>query len=99
MRAAALLNRVGKRISHNPNKLEAKTANTAAMPIRIPSAESQLSGQTIDDPLLDETADVLSAAIQPLTDVRSTEFYRKQVSQILFKDTFAKAWNRAGKAK
>ncbi len=68
----------------------------AAMPIRIPSAESQLSGQTIDGHLLDETADVLSAAIQPLTDMRSTEFYRKQVSRILFKDTFAKAWNRAG---
>jgi carbon-monoxide dehydrogenase medium subunit len=71
----------------------------AETPIRIPSAESGLSGRAIDDRLLDEAATVLSDGIQPLTDVRSTELYRKQVSRILFKDTFTKAWNRATQEK
>ncbi len=68
----------------------------AAMPIRIPSAERLLSGQKIDDALIDETAKVVSADIKPISDARSTEIYRRQVSRILFKDTFAKAWNRVG---
>jgi carbon-monoxide dehydrogenase medium subunit len=68
----------------------------AAVPLRIPAAESKLCGQSIADSVLDETAKVLSADIKPLTDVRSTESYRKHVARILFKDTFARAWNRAG---
>ena len=67
----------------------------AETPVRIPSAEGNLTGKTFDDLLLNETATILAAGIQPLTDVRSTEFYRKQVSRIVFKDTFTKAWNRA----
>lgn len=67
----------------------------AATPLRILSAESRLSKQAIDDGVIEEAAIVLSAKIKPLTDVRSTEFYRKAVSQILFKDTFARAWGRA----
>ena len=68
----------------------------AAVPIRIPAAETQLSGQRIDDELFDEAAKVLSGDIKPLTDVRSTESYRRCVSEILFKDTFVRAWDRAG---
>ena len=68
----------------------------AAVPIRIPAAERQLSGQRIDDELFEKAAKVLSADIKPLTDLRSTESYRRRVSAILFKDTFAKAWDRTG---
>ena len=68
----------------------------AAVPLRIQSAESLLIGRKIDKGLLDRTAKALSAEIKPLTDVRSNEFYRRQVAQILFKDSFAKAWHRAG---
>ncbi len=69
----------------------------AATPLRIPSAESRLSKHAIDGGVIEEAAKELSANIKPLTDVRSTEFYRKMVSQTLFKDTFARAWDRAGK--
>jgi carbon-monoxide dehydrogenase medium subunit len=68
----------------------------AAVPLRIQSAESLLIGKKIDKSLLDRTAKALSAEIKPFTDVRSNEFYRRQVAQILFKDSFAKAWHRAG---
>jgi CO/xanthine dehydrogenase FAD-binding subunit len=71
----------------------------AEVPMRTESAESLVSGKRIDSGLVDEAARAVSADIKPLTDARSTEFYRKHVSQILFKDTFAKAWNRAVREK
>lgn len=70
----------------------------AAVPIRIPAAENRLCGHRIDERRFDEAIKVLSAEIKPLSDVRSTESYRRLVCGILFKDTFARAWNRtAGK--
>ncbi len=69
----------------------------AEVPMRAESAERFISGQRIDTGLIDKAARAVSADIKPLTDMRSTEFYRRHVSQILFKDTFAKAWNRAGR--
>jgi carbon-monoxide dehydrogenase medium subunit len=67
----------------------------ASIPLRIKEAEEFVTGQNINDSLLDEAGKVVSTGIKPLTDVRSTETYRKQIAATLFKDTFAKAWKRA----
>jgi len=67
----------------------------AEVPMRTGSAERLVSGKKIDDDLMDEAARAVASEIKPLSDVRSTEFYRRHVSQILFRDTFARAWNRA----
>jgi carbon-monoxide dehydrogenase medium subunit len=67
----------------------------ASVPLRIQAAEEFVNGQRINDSLLDEAGKVVSAEIKPLTDVRSTETYRKHVAGALFKDTFQKAWKRA----
>ncbi len=63
-------------------------------PMRMPGVEQLLSGRAIDAGVMDEAADRIAADISPLTDVRSTEFYRRRVSRVLFKDTFDQAWKR-----
>jgi carbon-monoxide dehydrogenase medium subunit len=68
----------------------------APVPMRIKTAEKILGGRQIDFDLLDEAAAKVSAEIQPISDVRSTEAYRKQVAAVIFKDVFDIAWQRAG---
>jgi len=68
----------------------------APVPVRVKAAEELLSGRQINATLLAEAAKSVSAEIQPISDVRSTETYRRQVAAVIFKDTFDMAWERAG---
>jgi len=68
----------------------------AAVPLRIKGAEKLLGGKKMDAALLDEAAVSVSAGIRPISDVRSTETYRRQVAAVIFKDVFNMAWQRAG---
>jgi carbon-monoxide dehydrogenase medium subunit len=68
----------------------------APVPIRVERAEELLSGQKMDATLLDEAAASVSAEIQPISDVRSTETYRREVAAVIFKDAFNISWERAG---
>jgi probable selenate reductase FAD-binding subunit len=67
----------------------------APLPMRIKGAEKLLGGRQIDSNLIDEAASSVSAEIRPVSDVRSTEAYRRQVAVVIFKDVFASAWQRA----
>lgn len=68
----------------------------ASTPIRIFEAESMLENKNVTETLLDEAGELIAMQIQPMSDIRSTETYRRQIAKILFKDTFQKAWKRAG---
>jgi probable selenate reductase FAD-binding subunit len=68
----------------------------APMAMRVKEAEELLSGTQMSATLLDEAAASVSAEIRPISDVRSTETYRRQVAAVIFKDTFDMAWERAG---
>ena len=68
----------------------------APLPLRIKGAEELLGGKQMDPALLDEAAASVSAEIRPISDVRSTETYRRQVAAVIFKDVFNMAWERAG---
>jgi carbon-monoxide dehydrogenase medium subunit len=68
----------------------------APLPMRVKGAEELLSGKKIDATLLDEAAASVSAEIRPISDMRSTEAYRRQVAAVIFKDVFDIAWERAG---
>ena len=63
--------------------------------VRAKGAEEMLSGQPINAALLDAAATIVAAEIRPISDVRSTETYRRQVAAVIFKDAFEKAWIRA----
>ena len=68
----------------------------APLPIRANGAEDLLSGKQMNATLLAEAAASVSAEIRPISDVRSTEIYRREVAAVIFKDTFDMAWKRAG---
>jgi probable selenate reductase FAD-binding subunit len=68
----------------------------APMAMRVKEAEELLSGTQMSATLLAEAAASVSAEIRPISDVRSTETYRRQVAAVIFKDTFDMAWERAG---
>jgi carbon-monoxide dehydrogenase medium subunit len=68
----------------------------APVPMRVKGAEELLSGKQMDASLLGEAAASVSAEIQPISDVRSTETYRREVAAVIFKDAFNMAWERAG---
>jgi carbon-monoxide dehydrogenase medium subunit len=68
----------------------------APLPMRVKAAEELLSGKQINATLLAEAGTSVSAEIRPISDVRSTEAYRRQVAAVIFKDTFDMAWERAG---
>jgi carbon-monoxide dehydrogenase medium subunit len=68
----------------------------APVPMRVKAAEELLSGKKMDAALLAEAAASVAAEIRPISDVRSTETYRRQVAAVIFKDAFDMAWKRAG---
>ena len=68
----------------------------APVPMRVKGAEELLSGKQMNATLLDEAAASVAAEIKPISDVRSTETYRREVAAVIFKDAFNMAWDRAG---
>ena len=54
--------------------------SVAATPVRIAAAESVLEGARPDEATADRAAAAISAAIDPIDDVRSTADYRREVT-------------------
>jgi carbon-monoxide dehydrogenase medium subunit len=76
---------------------EAKIAlgSVASTPIRVPDAEKILKGQKLDEKTISRAAEAASAVAKPITDVRSTAEYRREMARVLVKDALAKAADRA----
>jgi CO/xanthine dehydrogenase FAD-binding subunit len=70
--------------------------SVAPTPIRLPSAEDFFAGKGINPSALEEGARLAAEDIKPITDVRSTAEYRKQVSAVLLKQAMEEAWDMAG---
>ena len=70
--------------------------SVAPTPIRIKTVEKFLRGKKVNEALIKDAGDMVSEEIKPITDIRSTAEYRKDVSKVIFRDVFFKAWNRAG---
>ena len=70
--------------------------SVAPTPIRLFDTEPLLENQRVTQELINSVGQAVSDSIQPITDIRSTESYRKQVAGVLFKDVFQIAWQRAG---
>jgi carbon-monoxide dehydrogenase medium subunit len=57
----------------------------APVPLRLRQAEKIVEGCRIDRDLLEQVAETVSREVSPITDIRSTEAYRRAVSGVLVK--------------
>lgn len=68
----------------------------APIPIRARRAEAALAGRVPDDDVIDEVARVAAEEASPITDARSTAWYRGRVCEVLVRDAIAESWRRTG---
>jgi carbon-monoxide dehydrogenase medium subunit len=61
------------------------------VPMRLRKAEEMVEGKPIDEELLERVKEVVEESVQPITDVRSTEEYRRTMSGVLIKRAVQKA--------
>jgi carbon-monoxide dehydrogenase medium subunit len=70
-------------------------SNVASTPFRAKNAEKVLIGKAINDKVLEEAAEALSAEISPPADVHGSEEYRRAMAKVFFKRAVTKALDRA----
>ncbi len=89
---AVFLKRQGEKI------VEARVAmgSVAATPVRAPSVEQALAGRKAGKVLFEKASAKVLEDILPITDIRSTEAYRRQVAPVLVREALEEAWSRAG---
>jgi len=66
----------------------------APVPLRLHKVETLLEGSKIDQEVVDEAGRVAGAEVRPITDVRSTEEYRRHISGVLVKKAIQQAMER-----
>ncbi len=69
--------------------------SVAEVPLRIKEAERILIGKKFEEELVQKASLRVSDEIKPIDDIRSTAWYRREVSRVLVRDTIKLAWERA----
>jgi carbon-monoxide dehydrogenase medium subunit len=69
--------------------------SVAPTPIRAVEAEEVLKGQEMDEKTIEEASASAAEAATPISDIRSTAEYRKEMVRILVKDALQEAAGRA----
>jgi carbon-monoxide dehydrogenase medium subunit len=67
----------------------------APIPIRARRAEEALKGKKIEDSLIQQTARLASEEAQPISDIRSSADYRKEMVKVLTKQAIRQALGQA----
>ncbi|MBS7638401.1 xanthine dehydrogenase family protein subunit M [Candidatus Bathyarchaeota archaeon] len=68
----------------------------APKPLRLRNIESFLSGRGLTPEALEEALGMVEASIKPITDIRATADYRREVSKVLLRDAIKTAVERCG---
>lgn len=66
------------------------------VPLRARAAEALLEGAAWRKPLLEEAAQAAAAACRPISDVRATEGYRREMVRVLVGRALQRAWEISG---
>lgn len=69
--------------------------SVAPVPMRALAAEAQLRGREIDEDLILQVAEAAAQEVTPISDVRSTAQYRRDVVKAITIDALTHAWRRA----
>jgi len=64
----------------------------APVPLRLTDIEEMVEGQEIAPDLLDRVGEMVEHAVSPITDVRSSEEYRRAMSGVLVKRAMQEAY-------
>jgi carbon-monoxide dehydrogenase medium subunit len=67
----------------------------AKIPLRTRKSEAILKGKRVTEVLIERASQEVSEEIQPITDLRSTAWYRKEVAKVMTRDAIKSAWERA----
>ena len=92
---------VGSLIEVDPSskvvtKARISLASVAPTPVRAYEAENSLEGSVIDADAIDRAADLTVGAAVPITDVRGSAEYRKELVKVLTKRTLNICLKRLG---
>jgi CO/xanthine dehydrogenase FAD-binding subunit len=69
----------------------------APTPIRVPQAESILAGRVLTEEAIEEAAEKAAEAAHPISDMRGSGEYRKELVKVLTRRTLKKAWGTLSK--
>jgi carbon-monoxide dehydrogenase medium subunit len=69
--------------------------SVAETPVSTPDVEAMLRGKPLTDELLEEAAEAVKSSVAPITDVRGTAEYRRDMCGVLLKRTLTEAAERA----
>jgi carbon-monoxide dehydrogenase medium subunit len=89
---AVFLQREGRRVKSARVALGA----VAPTPLRAAGAEACLAGKEGGPALWAEAASAAAGEIRPITDVRSSEAYRRRTAAVLVREALEEAWRRSG---
>jgi len=67
----------------------------AKIPLRTKEGEAILNGKRVTEVLIERASQEVSKEIQPITDLRSTAWYRKEVAKVMTRNAIRTAWKRA----
>jgi len=67
------------------NEVKIALGAVAPTPIRVPRAEECLKGEKASEKVIEEAAKIAADEIKPISDVRASAEYRKQISYVLTK--------------
>ncbi len=70
--------------------------SVAPTPLRVRKAESSLVGKTLGEKEINEAAEISSQEIRPISDVRASAEYRRDVSKVIVQMAISKAVGKAG---
>jgi carbon-monoxide dehydrogenase medium subunit len=68
--------------------------SVAETPIRVPEAEAILIDSELDEEAIEDASKIVYDTVQPITDVRGTAEYRKDMCPVLMKRAIAECLER-----
>lgn len=111
-KTGAAFMKVGRRAAHDLSVVNVATAITvdegackdvrialgsvAPTPIRAKKAEGFLKEKTLEKATIKKASEIASEEIRPISDVRASTYYRKEISKVLVRLTIQKAIERIG---
>jgi carbon-monoxide dehydrogenase medium subunit len=68
----------------------------APTPIRVPQAEAILTGRVLSEEAIEEAAEKAAEAARPISDIRGSAEYRKEIVKVLTRRALKKARDAQG---